>query len=151
VTQLEVSSRDQCLAYLAAHDLGRIALTVSALPAVLPVHYQLLADSVVFRAAPRSRLVTNALGCVVAFEVDAVAVDGSGGWSVLIVGYLLEIRDEAILARARQLPLVPWAPDGQDRYLTIPIEHISGRSFGEAPPKHDQRADMIDHDGATDA
>jgi len=133
MTQLEVSSREECLAHLANHDLGRIALTVSALPAVLPVRYQLLTDNIVFRAAPTSRLVTSALDGVVAFEVDTVARDGSAGWSVLIVGYLYEIRDEAILARARQLPLLPWAPDGEDRYLTIPIEHVSGRSFGVVP------------------
>ncbi len=98
---------------------------------MLPVSYRLLDDSIVFRAVPGSRLMTSALNRVVAFEVDALSQNDLGGWSVLVLGYVREIRDEPTLETARQLPLLPWAVDGPHHFLTIPVEHVSGRSFGD--------------------
>ncbi len=120
----------ECVKLLAGQRLGRVSVSIGALPAILPVNYVLWDDSIVFRSAPGTKLSVALMGSVVGFEVDAVTEDHSGGWSVLVVGHATEIRDAATLEAARRLPLQAWAPGTRDLFVRIPTEHISGRAFG---------------------
>ncbi len=126
-------SADECLGLLAQHRLGRVSVSMGALPAILPVKYALWNGEVVFRTAHGSKLSNALIGAVAGFEVDDVTEDHSGGWSVLVVGHATEIRDEGALERARALPLAAWGPGGGDQFVSIPTQHMTGRAFGTMP------------------
>jgi nitroimidazol reductase NimA-like FMN-containing flavoprotein (pyridoxamine 5'-phosphate oxidase superfamily) len=130
VAALRHLTRDECVALLCGQGLGRVSVSIGALPAILPVNYVLWDESIVFRSAPGTKLSAALMGSVVGFEVDAVSDDHSGGWSVLVVGHATEIRDTATLEAVRRLPLEAWAPGTRDLFVRIPTEHITGRAFG---------------------
>ena len=52
---LEVLSEDECRALLSRADVGRLAITLSALPAIFPVNYRVIDGWIVFRTAPGSK------------------------------------------------------------------------------------------------
>jgi nitroimidazol reductase NimA-like FMN-containing flavoprotein (pyridoxamine 5'-phosphate oxidase superfamily) len=98
--------REDCFRLLATAKLGRVGLSIRALPVILPVQYRMLDSGVVFRTAPGTKLTASLLGNVVAFEVDSLSEDDGQGWSVLVTGPVTEIRDPESLDQARRLELV---------------------------------------------
>ena len=131
---LLVLSRDECQQRLRQRRLGRIAVTLEALPAIFPVNYALLDEEIVFRTAPGTKLCAGLLERVVAFEVDGTTPDSTSGWSVLVVGRATQIHYPAMLERAQHLGLRPWAPGPHDYFVKITSEHISGRFYGSGTP-----------------
>lgn len=127
---LEKLSREDCIALLSTRSVGRVGITLSALPVIFPVNFAVLDGDVVFRSSPGSKLTAAAQRAVVAFEVDDVDGMYHSGWSVLIVGPAYEITDPAELARAQSLPLTPWAPGTKGHYIRIRSEIVSGRRVG---------------------
>ena len=97
---LEVLVAEQCLELLAGSRLGRIAVTIGAVPAIFPVHYRLLDGQIVFRTGQGTNLHAAAANTVVAFEVDDVDPSWVAGWSVLVVGVAREIRDNVAITVA---------------------------------------------------
>jgi uncharacterized protein len=122
-------TREECLDRLGREQLGRVAVQIGPLPAILPVNYRLFEGDVVVRTAPGTKLSAAIMGVRVAFEVDR-ANGATDGWSVLVVGHAAEIREAAVLEQVRRLPLEAWAPGTRDHYVRIPAEHVSGRAFG---------------------
>jgi nitroimidazol reductase NimA-like FMN-containing flavoprotein (pyridoxamine 5'-phosphate oxidase superfamily) len=124
---------DECLALVASVPVGRVGVTIDALPAVLPVNFVLWNGAIVFRTVPGTKLDAAAAGAVVAFEADAYGSHGApGGWSVLIRGIAREVTDPAELAEIGSLPLHSWAWDGQ-AHRTVCIEPtvMTGRRLVE--------------------
>jgi uncharacterized protein len=80
-------TRDQCVARLNGRSVGRVSVSIGALPVVVPVDYRVEDDSVVFRAPLDRGLATACDGAVIAFEVDdfAALVGSDARWSVHIV------------------------------------------------------------------
>jgi uncharacterized protein len=115
-----------CLALLGAGGIGRVAVSIGAVPAVFPVNYAMLDGEVVFRTGRGTRLDAAMRHAVVAFEVDDVDPLYREGWSVLVVGIADEIADDARRARAEALPLRPWAPGSAERVMVIRPELVSG-------------------------
>jgi uncharacterized protein len=110
--------------------VGRIGLSVGALPVILPVNYTLVGDRILVCTARGTKLAAATHDQVVAFQVDDFDSEGSTGWSVLVRGIASEVTDPRVLANARRVPVTPWAVDGiADRYVTITTEVISGRRF----------------------
>jgi len=130
---LETLDREQCLRLLAGRSVGRVAITINALPAIFPVNYALLDGDIVFRSSPGSKLTAAAQRAVVAFEVDDVDNPTDSAWSVLVVGPASEITEEPEIARARSLPLPPWAPDSKCHYIRVRSELVSGRRTDRSP------------------
>ncbi len=129
-------SPDRCLALLATVSVGRVGVTIDALPAVLPVNFVVSDGSVVFRTVPGTKLDAATRGAVVAFEADAYGnSEDPQGWSVLIRGIARELDDPAELAVARTLPLESWAFDGTaDRFVRIEPTLVTGRRVvGQRP------------------
>jgi nitroimidazol reductase NimA-like FMN-containing flavoprotein (pyridoxamine 5'-phosphate oxidase superfamily) len=125
-TALEDLPPDECRRLLTTTSLGRVGVTIGALPAVLPVNYVVDGDAIVFRTVPGTKLDAATARAVVAFEADGVE-DGTG-WSVLVRGMAGEITDPGELAHARELPLRSWAlGDAADRYVRVGFELVSGR------------------------
>jgi nitroimidazol reductase NimA-like FMN-containing flavoprotein (pyridoxamine 5'-phosphate oxidase superfamily) len=122
-----VLDREQCLRRLRRGGIGRVAVTVAALPAIFPVSYDSWGDDVVFAMIAGTKLVRATLGAVVAFEVDDIeSVDHH--WSVTVVGLADEIVDSQQLARLQELHLAPWAGDTETVvFVRIRTDLIYGR------------------------
>ncbi|MEZ5169287.1 MAG: pyridoxamine 5'-phosphate oxidase family protein [Acidimicrobiia bacterium] len=128
--RLEGLTRAECLEFLGQSTLGRVAVTIGAVPAVLPVNYAMLDGDVVFRSAPGTKLSAAVLGTVVAFEVDEAECVDHSGWSVLVVGHAREIREGPELDAARALPLQAWAGGDRDHFVRIDSKQVTGRRLG---------------------
>ncbi|WP_229698528.1 helix-turn-helix domain-containing protein [Wenjunlia tyrosinilytica] len=118
----------ECRTLLSTHGVGRLAVTTSEGPAVVPVNYTLVDDSVVFRTAPHA-LPSQASGKEVAFEVDHIDDALSQGWSVLVVGRAQQVTDPeearglGELARSRPW----WSPESRDLWMRITPRRTTGR------------------------
>jgi nitroimidazol reductase NimA-like FMN-containing flavoprotein (pyridoxamine 5'-phosphate oxidase superfamily) len=126
-SRLENLTEAECRALLAAGSFGRVAITVGALPAILPVNYALLDADVVFRTAEGSKLNAALQRAVVAFEIDGVDDAKSTGWSVLVVGHASTIWKQSEIEQAEALDLRPWAPGARDQFVRVTTGTISGR------------------------
>jgi uncharacterized protein len=124
---LEVLDRDECRTLLGTQLLGRIGVTVDALPVVLPVNFQLFDGEVVIQTERDSRLAEATRNTVVAFEVDNADPGGAGSWSVTVTGIATEIKDPDVIAQLRQLPFTRWVRSDNDRYVGISLDLLSGR------------------------
>lgn len=124
---LVVLSREECVALLRQASLGRVGVSIGALPAILPVNYGVLDDHVVFRTAPGTQLTAALRDAVVAFEADFADDHATTGWSVLVVGRAKELTEPGVLEEARALRLQPWAPGSHDHFVAIGLERVSGR------------------------
>lgn len=127
---MQTLSNDECLRLLSSQWLGRVGVSVGALPAILPVAYAVDGKSVVFRTSPGSKLDAVAAGQVICLEADQAARDTQSGWSVLVVGRAHEVNDPDEIARLGQLDLERWPSPTADRYVRLPVEWISGRRLG---------------------
>jgi nitroimidazol reductase NimA-like FMN-containing flavoprotein (pyridoxamine 5'-phosphate oxidase superfamily) len=123
-------SVEECFQLLGLASVGRVGVTIDALPAVLPVNFILHDGAVVFRTVPGTKLNAATASMVVAFEVDHYGANAASpdGWSVLLRGVAQEITDPAELDAVRALPLESWAFDGQaDRFVKIEPVLVTGR------------------------
>ena len=123
---LEVLAEEDCLDLLRSMSVGRIGLSMGALPVVLPVNYVVDAGRIVIRTGFGTKLSAAIRNAVVCFEVDSIDVDVETGWSVLVTGTARELQG-AEAAHAATLPLRPWSPQVGDHLVAIGIELVSGR------------------------
>ena len=130
---LEVLSHAECLRLLRGSLVGRVIVTDKALPAAFPVNFALLDEDVIFLTRPGSKLEAAAAEEVVAFEADEIDPIHQAGWSVLIQGWASVLTDPSDLARARALPLRPWAPGEGLQFVRIRLELVSGRRLLREP------------------
>lgn len=98
---------DECLRRLLEVSIGRISITAGALPMVLPVHFTLDGEAVLFAAVEGTPLDTATRGTVVAFQADAFDAAGAG-WTVSVVGIASHLHASAN-GDGRTLPPVTWA------------------------------------------
>src|SRR5664280_868493 len=68
---VEVLSRAECLELLSHAAIGRVGVSIDALPVILPVHFALFGDSVLFRTVPGTKFDAAAVGAVLAFQADS--------------------------------------------------------------------------------
>jgi nitroimidazol reductase NimA-like FMN-containing flavoprotein (pyridoxamine 5'-phosphate oxidase superfamily) len=126
---LEILDRQECLRLLETSTLGRLALSVNALPMILPVNFLLDGDRILIRTSPGTKLAAATTNAVVAFEVDAMDPFAHAGWSVAVTGMSREVTDPDDLAHIAALPLAHWAPtDGH--VVAVSTDVISGRRLG---------------------
>lgn len=128
---LEVLSRRECVALLACGTLGRVGVSIAALPVVLPVHYGVLDGDVVFRTVEGTKLTGAVTNAVVAFEVDDMDERGVG-WSVLVIGRA-EIVDEPVeRAAAEDVIAESWLPVEPKHVVRVRADVVSGRRIVRA-------------------
>jgi len=130
-------SRARCLELLATTAVGRVGVSVRALPVILPVSYALIGEQVILRTAPGTKLEAAAHRHVVAFEADRYDPRGAWGWSVLVQGVASEVTAVADLETARRRLGEAWPAVDQEvaRILAIEGTFVSGRAFGEVPAR----------------
>jgi hypothetical protein len=137
---LEVLSRAECLLRLGRGGIGRVAVTVGALPAIFPVNYATLEDDVVFRSAPGTKLTAATRNSIVAFEVDGFDRMDHTGWSVMVVGPADPMTDPAEVSRASALPLASWARGDDDVFVRIEARLVSGRTVTQVVDRDSKEA-----------
>src|SRR6516225_4056707 len=77
--------QEECWELLASASVGRVALSIHALPAILPVQYYLDGRKLAVCLGHRE-LPERSLNAVVAFAADAIDPIGRSGWSVQVQG-----------------------------------------------------------------
>lgn len=126
----EVLSRTECLRLLGQTDSGRVAVSVGALPTVLPVRFSVVGDDVVFPAVRGGEIDSAARDAVVAFEADQTGP--GGGWSVVVTGAATEIADPDELGRLRAV--YGLGDSGASLcWFRVPTAMVSGRRISRAP------------------
>jgi nitroimidazol reductase NimA-like FMN-containing flavoprotein (pyridoxamine 5'-phosphate oxidase superfamily) len=129
---LELLSEQQCRELLSGGEVGRVGITVGALPAIFPVNYRVVDDAIVFWTAPGSKMSAATAGAVVAFEVDDYQLADRSGWSVLVVGQAEVVVEPALTAKAIASHLEPFA-DGRNALVRIMPTFVSGRRLVHGP------------------
>src|SRR4051794_21205108 len=118
----------ECLRLLESTSVGRVGVTIDALPAVLPVNYAMHGGAVIFRTISGTKLDAATANAVVAFEVDSGSNRQDGAWSVLVRGIAVEVSDPAELRAVRSLSLESWAFDGRaEHYVRVDPTLVTGR------------------------
>ncbi len=119
--------RQECLALLAAAQVGRVVYTDGALPMCTPVNYVVYRNAIIFRTSPGARILSAVEDTVVAFEVDDFDVVKRTGWSVLATGTATAVRDVSTLLRLERTGLVAWAGGERSCWVRIVPTLLTGR------------------------
>lgn len=132
---LAVMDEGECATLLRTATIGRVAVTIGAVPAVFPVNFGLLEDGdIVFRTGTGTKLDAAMRNAVIAFEVDEVDPIYHEGWSVLVVGVADVLREEDRKDEAGRLPLAAWAPGARDHLVCLHPQVVSGRRIVHGAP-----------------
>lgn len=130
---LEILDEDESLRLMGTVPIGRVAVVMGALPAVLPVNFVVRDRTILFRTSPGTKLTAALHNSVVAFEVDAFDPVYHDGWSVMAVGRSCVWENEI-----PDMPLSPWV-DGERAFcVAVDIEILTGRRIthvAEALPR----------------
>ncbi len=128
---LELLTEEEALALLATTTVGRVGITIAAMPAIFPVNYRLVDGDIVFRTAPGSKLSAAVAGAVVAFEIDHHDPADRSGWSVLAVGRSEVAGGDADVAgfeaRVEEAGLNPYVDGVRPALVRITPVFVSGR------------------------
>jgi nitroimidazol reductase NimA-like FMN-containing flavoprotein (pyridoxamine 5'-phosphate oxidase superfamily) len=123
---LDILSEEECLRLLDSRRLGRVAICLGSIPAVLPVNYAMVGGDVMFFSGPGVKLDAAVRGQSVTFQVDDIDVIQEWGWSVMVTGRMDEA-GSAYRARAESLGLYPFAAGARRHLLRIRPDFVSGR------------------------
>lgn len=117
----------ECRRLIAAGGIGRIALVTPSGPAVFPVNFAVVADTIVVRTEGGSTIAGHA-SQQVAFEVDHIDEALHQGWSVLVRGQAHPVLQPGerrnVLASAN---LRPWPRGEHELLVRILPGRITGR------------------------
>lgn len=130
---LELLTDDESWALLRTGEVGRVGISMRAVPAIFPVNYRIIDDHIVFRTAPGSKLAAAVAGEVVAFEVDDYQLTDRTGWSVLAIGRCEVVHDLDVTFKVRQADLAPMADGRRTHIVRVAPEFVSGRRLVHAP------------------
>jgi nitroimidazol reductase NimA-like FMN-containing flavoprotein (pyridoxamine 5'-phosphate oxidase superfamily) len=122
----ELLSDDECRGLLRTATMGRVGVSVNALPVIVPVTFRLAANTIRFWSASNLKLHASRAHNVVAFEVDEFHQDDHLGWSVLAVGLAAAVEDCDILDAAVRDGFRPWADEHRTHLIEMSIEVLSG-------------------------
>jgi hypothetical protein len=115
-TTLEAMNSSECVARLAAHDLGRLAVVLSDRPLIFPVTYAYENRAIHFRTDPGSRL-SAVRNQRVAFEIDGI--DDDTAWSVLVTGTAEMVEPPFDVSRVADLGLGAWNPGPKQHWVQV--------------------------------
>jgi uncharacterized protein len=130
----EVLDRSECFRLLDGAGVGRIAVTSASLPLVLPLSYVMDDDTIVVETGRGNALEFATAGAVVGFEVDNLHEHGHSSWTVMVTGVAREVQDRGEIDHLRPLlPGRPGADDGDERFVRISSELVTGRRTDRRP------------------
>jgi nitroimidazol reductase NimA-like FMN-containing flavoprotein (pyridoxamine 5'-phosphate oxidase superfamily) len=118
-------NRQECFERLAEVPIGRVAIAVGALPAIVPVSFWLRGESVLFGARCGSMLARATDGTIVAFQCDRYCSGDQSGWTVMGVGPAAPVDDPEALEAWRAPDQWPVG-EAADRLIAIQLPRLSG-------------------------
>src|SRR5665213_1838565 len=118
-------SRPECERLLASTNVGRLSLSIDALPAVLPVNYQYLGGDIIIGMADGPALRGIAHQPVVGLGVDNANWTDTP-WAVLVLGRATNVTDPDEHAQFQNLGLA--SPPGRTyaHYVRLQPDHLIG-------------------------
>jgi nitroimidazol reductase NimA-like FMN-containing flavoprotein (pyridoxamine 5'-phosphate oxidase superfamily) len=119
-------TRDECLRHLEEGSVGRISISSRAMPTVLPVRYGVAGDRILFWAEPQDHPAAIADNSVIGFQADAIDPVTHGGWSVMVVGRAVHVRQPEETAVLEGSTPRGWAA-AQGPLIALSIDLVSGR------------------------
>jgi uncharacterized protein len=125
--RLEILERDECLALLAAAEVGRLAFVVAGQPRIEPVNCRLVGQDLVLSSRPGAKLDAAVQEQRVAVEIDEVEEWAHAGWSVLAVGTASVVSDPDERATLAEGGPQPWAPAPGLTLIRVAVDGVSGR------------------------
>lgn len=125
-------SEHECWERLQHAEVGRLVVSVDALPLAFPVNFRLVERRIIFLTAPGTKLTAAVSGAVVGFEVDDIALETHTGWSVMVAGVARVVHDPTQIAVLGELGIRSWLSTPTPHYVAIGIERISGRYLAES-------------------
>lgn len=125
--RLELLSAHECIELLRTKSVGRVGLSASSLPFVLPVRYVVDDDRILLRTGHGTRMAHATRDAVVAFEVDEFDHRAAAGWSVLVQGFAREVLDGPPPGTAAERILSSWVGPMPASCFSIPIDVVSGQ------------------------
>ncbi|WP_441249038.1 pyridoxamine 5'-phosphate oxidase family protein [Kitasatospora sp. McL0602] len=127
-TRVDTLGEDECLSLLSTVPVGRVVYTEHALPAVLPVAFEVAADGTLVLALRAGSTVTRALdGTVAAFQADQLDPATQTGWSVLVHGRAEVVRDPVLYEHLLHEGPRPWVDGREQVFVVLTPELVSGR------------------------
>jgi nitroimidazol reductase NimA-like FMN-containing flavoprotein (pyridoxamine 5'-phosphate oxidase superfamily) len=129
----QVLSDAECQDLLASTNLGRIALTIRALPVIMPVNYGYLGGSVILGMSdgPARRALAEE-------NVIALGVDSSNltdvFWALLVIGKATEVTDTPQRAQFQSLGLADPTGLPASHYLQLQPDILTGYRTSARPP-----------------
>ena len=120
-------SRDECLSLLGQSRLGRVGVSIDALPAIFPVFLTVADGAVVFRTVPGTKLKAAADGAIVAIEADDYDDTTGQGWSVLVRGVAHELASEGLTGIARSRLTTSWIDGAPEHLVAVSADLVTGR------------------------
>jgi nitroimidazol reductase NimA-like FMN-containing flavoprotein (pyridoxamine 5'-phosphate oxidase superfamily) len=120
----------ECRELLAAHHLGRLAVTLpSGRPLIRPVNYAFdqPTQSVVFRSHSGSKQYALNHAPHACFEIDDSTGGKIGAWSVIIAGSTEVVSQPSEIARLERLGLDTWDQGEDMSWVRIRANAVSGR------------------------
>jgi len=125
-----ILSRQQCLARLSSRGVGRVGVSMDALPVILPVQFRVVDDSILFATTRNTRLDTATTGAVIAFQADAYDATDDVWWSVLLQGKATSVGEPEDEAGIGPPTSGLWSSSGaESRFLRLGTDNMRGRSF----------------------
>jgi len=137
--RIESLDRDASMLLLRTAPVGRVGISVDALPVIFPVNFVVARphddapEVVVLRVGPGTKFEAAMHHNIVAFEADGYDPMNHTGWSVLAQGRSQVLDERGALDWARTLPLQPWALSEALFFVTVALDLVSGRRFGVHP------------------
>jgi nitroimidazol reductase NimA-like FMN-containing flavoprotein (pyridoxamine 5'-phosphate oxidase superfamily) len=122
----DLLDEEECLDLLHKGWLGRVVISLGAIPVVFPVNYCMEDGIIYFLTGIGTKLTAALRSTVVAFEVDEVDIRYHHGWSVLAVGTASMVEDEAVRKIVGNR-IQPWAPGERNHLVRIQPELLTGR------------------------
>lgn len=131
-------SDDECRRLVAAADVGHLAFTRDALPALAPVRFAVDGDRVAVPVHPGDEHLVLGRGAVVVLGVDQF--DGEHGWAVSVVGPARSVTDPAAVGvwDAAGWTVDPVPGDGHG-YVVLHATVVRGWRTPTAPLPLDRR------------
>lgn len=123
---LEILTEEQCMELLAGESVGRVAVSVSALPAIFPVNFTVVDGNILFLTGDGMKAHAAVEGAVVGFEVDHIDPENQTGWSVMLVGQARLVTEEARTA-FEDVHLSSWVAGHRSHLVILHPEFVSGR------------------------
>lgn len=124
--ELEILDVAQCLALAHTVSIGRIALSVHAMPIILPMSFTMLNGEPVFPIGSGSIARAAQRNEVVCFETDWVDPTSSAAWSIAIVGKVSLVSDPVDLDTISARDFGSWAGPPQ-RFARVHPVQVTGR------------------------